>query len=262
MADARTSCPPGSEYAGYVDAQWRELIAHYRPDILWNDMGYPGDPAALIRDYYSAVPDGIVNDRFWSGPYDVATPNFERRHEVDTRPWEVARPIGMSFGWNRQETAEHTLTGTELIHLLLDVVSKNGNLLLGIAPDEHGRIPRLQQQALQELGRWLDVHGEAVYGTRPWTTPESTTQDGLPVRFTTSADALYAHLLGPAVGQTVIAGLHLPDGTQVTDLAGAAPIPTSPGRKGTVLALPPAADPSARVLRIVPIPGSTDPTAR
>jgi alpha-L-fucosidase len=254
MADTRTSCPPGPEYAAYVDAHWRELIEDYRPEILWNDMGYPGDPARLVQDYYSAVPEGLINDRFWSGPYDVDTPSFTRRHEVDTRPWEVARPIGVSFGWNRQEGPDHTLSGTELIHLLLDVISKNGNLLLGVSPDDRGRIPRLQQRALRELGRWLDVHGEAVYGTRPWTTPESATQDGLPVRFTTTTDALYAHLLGPATGETIITGLHLPDGTQVTDLASTTPVPTSAGRKGTMLTLPTSPDLAARVLRIAPIP--------
>ncbi|KAA2260677.1 GntR family transcriptional regulator [Solihabitans fulvus] len=254
MADTRTSCPPGPAYAAYVDAHWRELIENYRPDFLWNDMGYPGDPSQLVQDYYAAVPEGIINDRFWSGPYDVATPNFARRHEVDARAWEVARPIGLSFGWNRQEGPEHALSGTELVHLLLDVVSKNGNLLLGVSPDDRGRIPKLQQRALLELGRWLEVHGQAVYGTRPWTTPESATQDGLPVRFTTTTDALYAHFLGAAAGETVITGLHLPDGTRVTDLASGAPIRSAPGRRGTVLTLPATADPVARVVRISPIP--------
>lgn len=254
MVDTRTSCPPGREYAAYVDAQWRELIENYQPDLLWNDMGYPGDPAGLVHDYYAAVPEGIINDRFWSGPYDVATPNFARRHEVDARAWEVARPIGISFGWNRQEGPEHTLTGVELVHLLLDVVSKNGNLLLGVAPDDRGRIPQLQQRALRELGAWLDVHGEAVYGTRPWTMPESTTQDGLPVRFTTKGEALYVHILGPAAGETIITGLHLPEGTKVTDVASSAPISSAPGRKGTVFTLPAPGNAAARVLRISPMP--------
>ncbi|MEV6012875.1 alpha-L-fucosidase [Streptomyces sp. NPDC051976] len=253
-AEVRTSCPPGPEYAGYVDAHWRELIERYQPDILWNDMGYPGDPAELIRDYYTDVPEGIVNDRFWSGAYDVATPNIARRHEVDARPWEVGRPIGFSFGWNRQEGPEHCLTGTQLVHLLLDVVSKNGNLLVGVAPDDRGRIPMLQQRPLRELGRWLDVHGEAVYGTRPWKTAESTTQDGLQVRFTTTPDALYAHLLGPATGDIVITDLRLPVEAQVVDLASGEPVPTADGQKGTVFSLPAAADPVARVLRITPLP--------
>ncbi|GII32978.1 alpha-L-fucosidase [Planotetraspora mira] len=254
MVDVRDSCPPGTQYAAYVDAHWRELIDRYRPDILWNDMGYPGDPAVMFRDYYAQVPDGVVTDRFWSGSYDVSTPNFARRHVIDTRPWEVARPIGVSFGWNRQEGPEHTLSGTQLVHLLLDVVSKNGNLLLGVSPDDRGRIPQIQQRSLMELGSWLAVHGEAVYGTRPWTTPESTTQDGLPVRFTVKAHTLYVHLLGPVAGETVVTGLHLPQGTEVLDLATGTPIATSNGRKGTVLNLPGAAAAPARVLRVNPVP--------
>ncbi|WP_182904077.1 alpha-L-fucosidase [Microbispora sp. H10830] len=260
MADVRHSCPPGPEYAAYVDAQWRELIDRYRPEILWNDMGYPGDPAALFRDYYEKVPEGLVTDRFWSGTYDVATPNLARRHVVDSRPWEMARPVGISFGWNRQEGPEHTLTGPQLVHLLLDVVSKNGNLLLGVSPDDRGRIPLLQQRALRELGAWLNVHGEAVYGTRAWTTPESATQDGVAVRFTAKPDALYAHLLGPAAGETVITGLHLPARAKVRDLSTGALVPVSPGRKGSVLTLPApspgdaSSSTAARVLRITPLP--------
>jgi alpha-L-fucosidase len=254
MADARTSCPPGPEYARYVEAHWRELIEGYHPDILWNEFGFPFDPAELIRHYYAEVSDGIVANRGWAGAYDVATYTFARRHEVDARPWEVARSVGISFGWNRQEGPEHTLTGTQLVHLLLDVVSKNGNLLLGVSPDDRGNIPPLQQRALRELGAWLDTHGEAVYGTRPWTTHEATTQDGLQVRFTATPDALYANLLGPAAGKSVITGLHLPAHAQVTDLASGAPVPAEDGRKGTVLDLPAAADPVARVLRITPLP--------
>ncbi|MEO3853825.1 alpha-L-fucosidase [Acrocarpospora sp. B8E8] len=254
MVEVRDSCPPGPEYAAYVDAHWRELIDRYRPDILWNDMGYPGDPAAVFRDYYARVPDGVVTDRFWTGSYDVATPNYARRHVIDTRPWEVARPVGVSYGWNRQEGPEHTLTGSQLVHLLLDVVSKNGNLLLGVSPDDRGRIPQIQQRSLAELGAWLAVHGEAVYGTRPWTTPESTTQDGLPVRFTVKGEALYVHLLGPAAGETVVNGLHLPSGTEAHDLSTGISIVTSPGRKGSILALPELMASPARVLRVTPLP--------
>ncbi|HSU35409.1 MAG TPA: alpha-L-fucosidase [Propionibacteriaceae bacterium] len=160
------------------------------------------------------------------------------------RPNSEAAPYG----------PEHSLTGTDLVHLLLDVVSKNGNLLLGVSPDDRGRIPLLQQRALRELGTWLDVHGDAVYGIRPWTTPESTTQAGLQVRFTTKTEFLFAHLLGPAAGETGITGLQLHDGTQITDLATGAPIRNAPGRKGTVLTLPAAAHPAAQVLQISPIP--------
>jgi alpha-L-fucosidase len=257
MVDVLRSCPPGRPYAEYVDAHWRELMARYEPSILWNDMGYPGgaDATALFRDYYDLVPDGVVNDRFGAGVYDVETPNYARRHNLEAGAWELARPVGISFGWNRQEGLEHTLSGDQLVRLLIDVVSKNGNLILGVSPDDRGRIPPLQQRSLRALGVWLARHGEAVYGTRPWTRAESSTLDGVPVRFTTRDEALYVHLLGAAAPQTVVAGLHLPARTRVHDLTADAAVKTAPGRHGSTLTLPASAEQSAvRVLRVRPVP--------
>jgi alpha-L-fucosidase len=261
MVDVLRSCPPGPEYADYVDSHWRELLARYEPSILWNDMGYPdgADATALFGDYYAAVPDGVVNDRFGAGVYDMETPNYARRHELAAGVWEVTRPVGISFGWNRQESVEHTLSGDQLVRLLIDVVSKNGNLILGVSPDDRGRIPPLQQRSLLALGRWLERHGEAVYGTRPWTSAESSTLDGVPVRFTTGDDALYVHLLGNAAPETVVSGLHLPARTRVHDLTADLAVKTAPGRQGSALALPPLSDPApVRVLRVRPIPPGLD----
>jgi alpha-L-fucosidase len=56
-----------------------------------------------------------------------------------------------------------------VIHQLLDIVSKNGNLLLNISPRSDGTIPEEVQQVLREVGSWLAVNGDAIYGTRPWT---------------------------------------------------------------------------------------------
>ena len=257
MVDTRSSCPPGAEYAQYVEDHWRELMNRYDPSILWNDMGYPteGDALALFREFYARVPDGLVNDRFWVGSYDLETPNYARRHRLEAGAWEMARPVGISYGWNRQESAEHTLSGDQLIKLLIDVVSKDGNLLLGVSPDDRGRIPQLQQRALRALGAWLEKHGEAIYGTRAWTTAESSTADGVPVRFTTKEGDLYIHLLGEATAQTVIPGLYFPPRAKVHDLTTNTPIKASGGRNGSVLALPHLleAEP-VRVLRVHPCP--------
>jgi alpha-L-fucosidase/DNA-binding FadR family transcriptional regulator len=257
MVDVPNSCPPSRAYADYVDAHWRELVARYDPSILWSDMGYPdgADAAELFRDYYTRVPDGIVNDRFWVGEYDVETPNYARRHELAAGVWENVRPVGISFGWNRQEGREHTLSGDQLVRLLIDVVSKNGNLILGVSPDDRGQIPPLQQRSLRALGDWLDRHGEAVYGTRPWTRAESTTLDGVPVRFVTRDGALYVHLLGEAATQTVVTGLHLPARSRVHDLTADAAVRAAPGSHGSILSLPRLAGPApVRVLRVQPVP--------
>jgi alpha-L-fucosidase len=78
---------------------------------------------------------------------------------------------------------------TELIHLLCDIVSKNGNLLLNIGPRADGTIPEGMQQRLLAIGKWLQVNGEAIYGTRPWVTFK---QDRPDLRFTTKGNVLYA----------------------------------------------------------------------
>jgi alpha-L-fucosidase/DNA-binding FadR family transcriptional regulator len=226
LKDVRMATPIDPEYAEYVEAQWRELIDRYAPDILWNDMGYPdgGDVEELLREYYALMPDGVVTDRFGAVSYDVATPNYARRHAIADRPWESVRPLGMSFGWNRQESTTETLTGRELVHLLLDVVSKNGNLLLGVSPDDHGQIPEVQQRSLAELGDWLARNGTAVYGTRPWESAETTTAEGVPVRFTCSGDTLYVHLLAQADTSATVLGLTIADDTTAAHVADGSPV--------------------------------------
>ena len=227
LALART--PP--EYERTVESHYRELIETFKPDVLWNDIGLPAGVSRrdLFAAYRRAVPDGVLNDR-WSqvgpparallatspgralasalarkaivagrptgGVGDVPTVEYADATELRRRPWELVRGIGTSFCYNAAEPAGSRLTGTELIHLLADVVSKNGNLLLNVGPQADGRIPREQRDALVPLAAWLRDHGEAIYGTRPWYRAEGTTDDGLQVRFTTRANALYAIVLG------------------------------------------------------------------
>ncbi|GAA4116308.1 hypothetical protein GCM10022215_15880 [Nocardioides fonticola] len=175
-ADAATTRPTGSEYARYVEAHWRELITTYRPDGVWNDTGYPaeGDARRMLELYRAEVPDGVVADRFrTSGPGGSVRPE-----RVPGEPWESVRPLGVSFGWNRAETAEWVMSGAELVQLLLEVVAGDGNLLLGVAPDDRGRLPAAQEAALRYLGTWLAEHGDAVFGSRPWGPGEVSTRQG------------------------------------------------------------------------------------
>ena len=99
--------------------------------------------------------------------------------------------MGRSFGYNRNESAEDYRTATELIHLLIDTVSRGGNLLLDIGPTADGRIPEIMEERLLEMGAWLEVNGDAVYGAARWR--ESSEKS---VRYTWKDETLYAISLG------------------------------------------------------------------
>ncbi|ATG50466.1 alpha-L-fucosidase [Brachybacterium vulturis] len=204
-------------FAELAAAQLRELIDRFGPDLLWNDIDWPdagkydGRDALqqLFREHLAAVPDGMVNDRWGVPVHGVLTREYQDIDAVQDQVFESTRGLGLSFGFNADESAEHALDGAELIRLLVDVVSKNGNLLINIGPRADGSIPPLQATALEQLGEWLGAHGATIYGTRPWfheavaTPPEG-------VRFTLGETAegqraLHVLLLDPSAGPVELA---------------------------------------------------------
>jgi len=216
-------------FVEYSLGHWRELIDRYQPSILWNDIGFPraANLPELFAYFYNNMPDGVVNDRFGQAPYkrsankeetvswplnphyDFVTPEYKSFNQIQAGKWEATRGFGHSFGYNRNETDEQLLSERELIHMFADVVSKNGNLLLNIGPIADGTIPQNQRQRLESLGRWLDVNGEAIFGTRPWTRAEGQAMDGtnsastIQVRFTKRDNTLYATLLGTPISRQI-----------------------------------------------------------
>ncbi len=236
--DALTVVPQTAEYAAYANAQWRELITRYRPAALWNDIGYPtaGNALQLFADYYGAVPDGVINDRFsllaGQTHHDYVTPEFTVLTDISATKFETVRGMGRGFGYNQNETDADLETADGLVRLLVDVVSKNGNLLLNVGPMADGTVPSGQVERLQAMGAWLGVNGEAIFGTRPWTRAVGETADGTPVRFTASRDGsqVYAAVMGalPAGGVTLrgvdapggVRLLGMPDALSATSLGG------------------------------------------
>jgi alpha-L-fucosidase len=198
-----------SEYTKYVTNHWYELIDKYHPIILWSDMGYPAgkNPYEIFADFYNQFPEGVVNDRWnqWlpeenkfllTRHKDFTTPEYRVFKEIKKRKWEACRGIGNSFGYNKFESEKDYMSSEDLIFLLIDIVSKNGNLLLNVGPTADGEIPEIQKSRLLELGKWLEVNGDAIFGTRPWERAEGTTIEEKSIRFTQKEKFLYVIFMG------------------------------------------------------------------
>jgi alpha-L-fucosidase len=211
---------PGPEYVDFMNAKHREIIRRYQPDLLWFDTPQASADRVrsreLIAEYYNRArswgTEVAVNDRASTDDNalaghdpddsarpggDFGTPEYATLSETMPFKWELCRGIGRSFGYNRNEGPKHHMDTAELVRLLVDVVAKNGNLLINVGPKADGTIPALQRQPLEGLGRWLSTNGEAIYGTTYWRTPscELTTEDGsTTVHYTWKDDVLYAIL--------------------------------------------------------------------
>lgn len=261
--------PPGPDYVAYADAHLRELIARYHPDILWNDIRYPDTSALMqiVADFYNANPEAVINNRWgrWM-PHDFTTAEYKVMPTIVSEKWEANRGIGRSFGYNQTETAEQFLSVDALVDSFIDIVSKNGNLLLNVGPRADGSIPEEQLARLRGLGRWLDVNGEAIFGTRPWVDAEGhlAHDAAARVRFTyqsaaaaTGTNTVYALLLDPPPDAHVelIDVVPTTDATEVRLLGHPTPLRWSRRGDNLAIELPaPLPDAPAHVLAITPQP--------
>ena len=148
-----------------------EIVGNYGPiDILWLDGGQVQPPtqdinipaiAAMARRHQPGL---IIVDRTVGGRYEnYQTPEQTVPDKALPFVWESCITLGSDWGFKPNDDYKST---RYLIHLLVDIVAKGGNLLLNVGPDPDGRFPDTAVERLAEMGRWLDVNGEAIYGTR------------------------------------------------------------------------------------------------
>jgi alpha-L-fucosidase len=225
----------------FVSAAWTadwlarssEIVEKYHPDIMYFDwwIGQPSVRADLARFaafYYNTSLKygghlGVINYKDYAIQEHSAVLDLERGQLGDIRPlyWQTDTSVSnKSWGYIRDDTFK---TPQFVVQQLIDIVSKNGNLLLNIGPRSDGTIPEEVQAVLRDVGAWLKVNGEAIYGTRPWKmygegptkvaagsfhdtdTAGYTPED---FRFTRKENTIYAIELGwPVRGQAVIHSL-------------------------------------------------------
>lgn len=175
-AEVRELRPKDAAYNLYAFHHVQDLVRRYSPSVLWNDIEWPdsgkrGGPEslhALFEQYYQAVPDGVVNDRWGDTHHDFGTSEYEYHLDAESSgPWENCRGIGLSFGYNRAEDESQSLDGKGLAKHLTDVVARGGRLLLNVGPTAEGVIPPVQQRALEGLGRWMGAAGSVLRASTP-----------------------------------------------------------------------------------------------
>lgn len=198
-----------SNFSRYVDEhmlpQFKDAVERYKPSVIfadgeWEHTSDEWKSREFLTWLFNESPcrdDVVVNDRWGSetrslhggyytseyGKYHGKTFEASASHK-----WEENQGIGASFGYNRNEDVSDYRKAGDLIHLLIEIVSKGGNLLLDVGPTADGRIPVIMQERLLQMGDWLKINGEAIYGTRPW----RVTSDGKLVRYTSKNGVVYA----------------------------------------------------------------------
>ena len=195
----------------------RDLVDSYQPDLLYSDGGLPFGlvgRSLLAHMYNSRIgghgTEAVYNCKaFGSGEFDpsMCVQDVERGvlKGINPLPWQTDTSNG---DWFYSDNYTYK-TAPEVIYMLSDIVSKNGNLLLNVVLYPDGSLPPESQTLLDELAAWMKVNAEAIHGTRPWTVfgeGPTETADGAfqekavytaeDIRFTTRADAIYAITLG------------------------------------------------------------------
>ena len=207
-------------FADYSLNQAVELVDKYQPSLLWGDINWPEkgqqDLPWLFSHYYNSVPDGVINDRFGCDWYDHSTAEYLMGERSLNKKWELCRGLGLSFGHNTNEGEETVLSSRDLVRILVDYVSHNGNLLINVGPRADGSIPEIQASRLRDLGAWLSKYGDSIYGTRIWKKKQKDTlKNGAEVFYTRKGSDIYAIIDNLPTGETKVKLPECPQEIQV-----------------------------------------------
>ena len=207
----------------------RDLVDSYKPDLLYSDGGMPfGELGrSLVAHYYNSGIDkgGRVDvvyncKALGSGEFypEACVQDVERgvMSGINPLPWQTDTSNGDWFF----SDGDKYKTAPDVIRMLADIVSKNGNLLLNVALYPDGSLPPESQTLLSELAPWMAINAEAIHGTRPWVVhgegptetkagafKENAEYNAQDIRFNTKGGSLYAITLGEPHGQVAIASL-------------------------------------------------------
>ena len=228
----------------HMHPQFKDVVTRYKPSIIFSDGEWDMDSldwkspellAWLFNE--SAVKDEVViNDRWGKdsrhkhGGY--YTTEYTAGLAGTDKPWEESRGMGHSYGYNRAERLSHYRSAREFVLMLVDLVSRGGNLLLDIGPTADGRIPVIMEERLIQIGDWLKVNGEAIYGTRPWKRTRQWSAGAVPELKQSQFMSRYEiddYVSKPKPGQAVIETFFTAKGDTVYAI-----IPGHPGRRFVV----------------------------
>ncbi|TWF33613.1 alpha-L-fucosidase [Chitinophaga polysaccharea] len=211
------------KYRAYLKNQLKELMTNYgKIDILWTDFSFPGEHGKdhndwnsldLIKMIRKLQPGIIINDRLDLGEYedggDFATPEQYKVSEWPTRNgkrvhWETCQTFSGSWGYYRDETSWKD--NKQLLVLLIESVSKGGNLLLNVGPTSRGTFDTRAQERLKGMGEWMQVNGRAIYGCTE-APAEFKRPDNSLLTYNPTTKRLYVHLLDYPLQRFELPGL-------------------------------------------------------
>ena len=207
-----------------------DLLTQYQPDLLYSDGGIPFGEVGrtMVAEFYNrnmAAHQGKLEAVF--NHKEIGSGEFLRKagvqdvergvmEGINPQPWQTDTSIG---DWFYSEGYKYKTT-PEVVYMLSDIVSKNGNLLLNVVQYPDGSLPPECQRFVTEMAAWMKVNGDAIYGTRPWKIfgegptkaasghfQENAAYTPADIRFTTKGGKLYAITLGEPSGELRIASL-------------------------------------------------------